>query len=630
MSLIAQVKIGFKGLSARSDIVEAALVSIEKWLSDESLSEYRPYIEYLIKQEQFSVLLDSFWRMIPFGTGGRRGPVGAGPNRVNPHTIKLSVQGHCDYLRDLFGPDEETVVVLAYDVRCYTDQRGIYGGQKGILDGLTSRQMARASAQTYAANGVVAYLIGPLDESADAGEAEERYISTPELSFLVRALSAQGGLNISASHNHPDDNGGKFYNRHGGQEVPPHDEVLLKSVEQVEQVKTMTFSAALDQGLVRAIPRALHEEYISLNIAFCGTDSRAAKIAFSPLCGTGKNTVGEAFKQLGFSVYQVPSQADFDGSFASVRYRIANPEVPETMDKLEAVARENGCEVGFATDPDADRLGVIVDDGSGGYLPVKGNDIGVLLLESLLGDRRRTDTMPEQPIFITTLVSTTLMSRIARRYGCQVIGDLMVGFKYMGDVLMHLEESGCFPPAGGTGERDAVTGGLEDFIFTCEESHGYLLSPRVRDKDACGAAVHLAGLACRLKDENNSILNMLRDIYRVYGYHSNQLRSLVMEGIVGLERIGRIQDRLRAEPPEKIAGKKVLRFIDNQKVGGPLKSETDRASRNVLFFEIEQDADRTSRVIIRPSGTEPKTKYMWRCRPLPRFQGRLPTRESPI
>jgi hypothetical protein len=184
----------------------------------------------------------------------------------------------------------------------------------------------------------------------------------------------------------------------------------------------------------------------------------------------------------------------------------------------------------------------------------------------------------------------------------------MVGFKYMGDVLRNIEKNGTFPPEGASSDRDSAKGTLDDFIFACEESHGYLLTPHVRDKDACGPAVHLAGLASRLKDENQSILGMLRNIYRVYGYTSNRLRSLVMEGIVGLERIARIQRVLRKDPPTTISGLKVVNFVDNHVVGGPLKSSTDEASRNVLLFELENGRNNPIRLVVRPSGTEPKTK----------------------
>ena len=185
-----------------------------------------------------------------------------------------------------------------------------------------------------------------------------------------------------------------------------------------------------------------------------------------------------------------------------------------------------------------------------GFRFINGNEIGVLLLQSILSVRKGDGTLPRLPIFINTLVTSSLQREIARRYGCQVVGDLMVGFKYMGDVLRNLEQHGKFPKEGASGDRDGAVGTTDDFVFTCEESHGFLLTPRVRDKDACGAAVHLAGLASDLKDQGKTILGMLRDIYRVYGYTSNRLRSLVMEGIVGLERIGQIQKRLRENPPE--------------------------------------------------------------------------------
>ena len=606
--VIENVKEGFGLLGARPEIVASALASLDAWLADPKLAGYRPYIERLAESGAFPELLDSFWRMMPFGTGGRRGPVGVGPNRINPHTICLSVQGHCRYLREAGFTAEGPSVVVAYDVRVFYDLRGRYRGVDGALTGLSSRDLARMSAEVYAANGIRAIVVGPLADEGGGAKATSRFLSTPELSFLIRELGAAGGLNVSASHNHPDDNGGKFYNRDGGQEVPPNDEHLLSAVEGVVEILSMPYAEARRRELIRFVPPELHERYLAVNTALCPTPSRSARIAYTPLCGTGMTTVYEALGRLGFDVALVPEQAVYDGSFASVRYRIGNPEVPESMDRLAEVARASGCHVGFATDPDADRLGMIIPDGHGGFESVGGNEIGLLLIESILASKRRKGTLTARPIFINTLVSSSLQREIARRYGCQIVGDLMVGFKYMGNVLGSIEKAGRFPPGGAVPGKDSVEGTLDDFVFTTEESHGYLLTPRVRDKDACGAAVHLAGIASELLDTRRTFRGYLRDIYRVYGYQRNALRSLVMEGIVGLERIRRIQEVLRASPPKAIAGLAVMRFVDNHVVGGPLVSSTDASNRNVLLFELEGEGGEGIRLVVRPSGTEPKTK----------------------
>jgi phosphoglucomutase/phosphomannomutase len=606
-ALRRDIERGLAGVAAAEEIRVAALIHLAEWLEDPRLAAYRPYIEHLCATGRFDLLLDSFWRMIPFGTGGRRGPVGAGPNRINPHTVALSVQGHCDYLREIVGSRASPAVVVAHDVRVFGDLRGLYRGVDGLLAGLTSRDLARQCAETYAANGLTAWVVGPLAAEGDTPPCAGRFISTPELSFLIRELGAVGGLNVSASHNHPDDNGGKFYNRQGGQEVPPHDERLLDTVEQVREVRSQPYLEARRAGRIRFVPPTLHERYLAVNEALSPTSSRTARIAFTPLCGTGSGTVLEALLHLGYDVRSVPEQNVFDGSFATVPYRIGNPEVPDSMGRLAEVALEHGCHAGFATDPDADRLGMVVPDPGGGMRAVGGNEIGALLLQSILSARRAAGTLPPRPIFINTLVTTSLQRLIARRNGCQVIGDLMVGFKYMGDVLGHLELHGRFP-AGEAAGRDSVVGTLDDFVFTTEESHGYLLTHRIRDKDACGAAVQLAGLASELADTGRTFSGLLRDIWRIYGYHRNVQRSLVMEGIGGLERIRRIQQVLRERPPGEIAGLPVTRFVDCQIDGGPLRSSTDAASRDVLLFELGGDPERPVRLIIRPSGTEPKTK----------------------
>ncbi len=608
MDLLAKLKSLLETTPGPTAAKDAALRNAALWLEDEALSGYLPYIQHLVQTENGALLLDSFWRVIPFGTGGRRGPLGAGPNRINPHTIALSVQGHCDYLRGVLGLSGEISVVVAFDVRQFFDLRGLFPGVEGILRNLTSRDLARMSAVTYAANGVTAYVVGALENEPGLPKNTVDYISTPELSFLIRELGCAGGLNISASHNHPDDNGGKFYNADGGQEVPPNDEKLLQTVDKVTAVRTIPYLEARQKDLIRIVPKALHDAYLEVNTALCPGASRSARIGYTPLSGTGVTTVKQALEALEFDLHIVEEQAVPDGSFKAVQYRIANPEVPESMDRLRSMLKEKQCDIGFATDPDADRLGMLAPNGAGDFIFINGNEIGVLLIEAVLETRKKAGRLPTSPIFINTLVTSSLQRKIARAYGCQVVGDLMVGFKYMGDVLRNLEAHGVFPPAGEENGRDAVKGSIDDFVFTTEESHGYLMTPRVRDKDACGAAVFLAGFAGMLKDDGKTLMDFLNDIYRVYGYTASRLRSMVMEGIEGLERIGRIQRVLRDNPPQEIAGCKVVRFVDNWKVGGPLKSSTDEAGRNVLLFELENVSGDPIRLVVRPSGTEPKTK----------------------
>ncbi|MBN2343303.1 MAG: phospho-sugar mutase [Deltaproteobacteria bacterium] len=607
MEKMQRIKAGFETLKTDSAITAKALANVEKWLTGEVYQPYIPYMDYLIETENWNMLLDCFWRMMPFGTGGRRGPVGAGPNRINPYTISLSVQGHCQYLRDVLKLTGDISVVVAHDVRQFFDLRGIYTGVEGALFEITSLDMAKISAMTYAANGIKAYVVGPLEDGDGVRKTTDRYISTPELSFLIREYGAAGGLNISASHNHPDDNGGKFYNRYGGQEIPPDDEALLKVVEQVTDVKTMDYNEAVKNGWIEFVSQEVHQKYIDLNTSLIQTESRSAKVGYTPLCGTGMTTVYEALTTVGFNVVTVAEQAKYDGSFHSVRYRIGNPEVPDSMDLLEKTALENQCDVGFSTDPDADRLGMLAKTQGGDFVFVNGNEIGVLLVQSIISSKKKAGTLKEKGIFANTLVTSSLQRAVAAGYGLQMVGDLMVGFKYIGDVLRCLEEGGVFPATPKEG-KDSVSGSPDDYVFGCEESHGYLVTPHVRDKDACGAAIHLAGLVSELKDQGKTIDSYLRDIYRVYGYHRNVLRSLVMEGIEGLNRIRKIQDVLRKNPPSEIAGLKVINFVDNHIVGGPLQSSTDEASRNVLLYELDGGNGVTIRLVVRPSGTEPKTK----------------------
>ncbi|MBN2714953.1 MAG: phospho-sugar mutase [Deltaproteobacteria bacterium] len=604
---MSKIYTAFNELDVAQEIRCAATENIQSWLTERVYGPYVPYIEHLIDNQKWDVLLDSFWRMMPFGTGGRRGPIGAGPNRINPYTISLSVQGHCEYLKNELKTTGDISVVVAHDVRRFHDMRGLYTGVEGVLSDISSLDLAKISAMTYAANGIKVYVVGPLEDGEFGPKCTNRYISTPELSFMIRKYGAIGGLNISASHNHPDDNGGKFYNRHGGQEIPPDDEKLLNVVENVTEVRTVDYGKAVKDGMIAFVSKEVHDEYIRLNSSLIQTASRSAKVGYTPLCGTGMTTVYEAFKKLNFDVVPVPEQSVYDGSFKSVRYRIGNPEVPDALDRLEHTAETTGCDVGFASDPDADRLGMIAKMADGRWHFVNGHEIGVLLLQSIISSKKKKGTLSEKGIFVNTLVTTSLQRVIAKANGLQVAGDLMVGCKYIADVVRCLDENGQYP-AVPLNEKDSVAGSPEDYVFGTEESHGYLVSPEIRDKDACGAAIHLAGLISDLKDNGQTLEWYLRDIYKVYGYYRNVQRSLVMEGIVGLNRIRQIQDVLRKNPPATIAKLPVLRFVDNHVVGGPLLSSTDASSRNVLLFELDGGEGVVIRLVVRPSGTEPKTK----------------------
>ena len=592
---------GLASVDVAETIRAAALIHIEDWLTHDKFeglvsserADYQPLLAWMIEAGKFELLLDSFYQVMPFGTGGRRGPVGIGPNRINPFTIASSVQGHVVYLRERLGADADLKVVVAYDVRRYADLRQLYPpGVPNPVMGMTSKDFAHIATAVYCAGGVQVHILP--DELND-------YISTPELSFLIRRFQAHGGLNTSASHNHPDDNGGKFYNDRGGQEVPPYDEQMVKIVEGIETADIMPYEEAWRSGLVHAITPADRQAYIDLNLALrLRSGTGGAKIVFTPLHGTGRNTVGVCLQAMGFEegkqFFTVPSQREYRGDFANVKFRTPNPEVPESLDAAIELAKQVEADLILATDPDADRIGGAVP-WQGDYTFLNGNEFAAIVTRYRLESLKRAGKLPARPVVLKTQVTTELMSRIGAAFGAAVIGDLLVGFKYVGDIIDHLEREGRF----GT-----VEAGPEDFIAAAEESHGLLVTPEIRDKDAAGAAVVLAELAADLNETGGTIYGYLIDTYKRYGYFRSMLRSTIMQGAAGTAAMKRIQQHLRANPPAEVAGLKVEwvnDYWDTAKWGG-FKSETDRSARDFITFHFEGGL----KASLRPSGTEPKNK----------------------
>jgi phosphoglucomutase len=599
MDRLERTRAGFQHIEAEPEPKERALHYLGQWLSEPEFAEYQPQLHWLIDSEQFSGLLDRFYQILPFGTGGRRGAVGIGPNRMNRWTLGASVQGHCAYLKQKFPHVSGIRVVLAYDVREFQDQRRQYNPElpNPVLH-LSSRALAEYAAGVYAANGITPAIL-------PAGS--KLFQATPELSFTIRYLGAQGGLNISASHNPPDDNGGKFYDERGGQPVPPEDQTMADLVDQVREIKHIPWTEALQAGKITLLDEEPHRAYISL----CCRQSLIPppkadedfKVVFTPLHGVGSMTAMETLTAMGFQVIPVAEQMEPNGQFPNVT-RSPNPEVPESMDKAAALARQHQADLVLSTDPDADRLGALIPDRQGGYRLVTGNEIAALLTHFKLDQLARSKRLPASPIVITTEVTTGLITRIAGAFQAQLVNHLLVGFKYIGDVLWHLEKTGAF---------ENIKGTPADFVIATEESHGALVTPEIRDKDAAGAALLLAELALAQKRQGRTTLDYLEQLFRQFGYYRNAGVSVFLRGLEGKQQMIRMLDSLRHEPPGEIAGLAVTTFEDlRDEKGrfGPLKGDTDAASRNVLVFRLGERA----KVVLRPSGTEPKAKmYLEVC-----------------
>jgi phosphoglucomutase/phosphomannomutase len=601
MDLFAQAQAGFAGVQVDSSVREQALKFLRQWLTAGEFAAYRPQIEWLIRQGQWAGLVDRFYQILPFGTGGRRGAVGVGPNRMNLWTLGASVQGHCEFLKERFPGVEPLHVVLAYDVRRFEDRRGQYNPDlpNPVLH-LSSRDLAHHAVGIYAANGIHAHTLPP---------ESNRFLATPELSFTIRTLRAHGGLNISASHNPPDDNGGKFYDERGGQPVPPDDQIMADLVDQVTGIKTLAWADALRTGRVHFLDNAPHQAYIDLGkreSLIPPPRFDEIKIVFTPLHGVGAMTALETLTHQGFRATVVPEQVAPDGQFPNVT-GTPNPELPASMDRAAAVARDVGADLILSTDPDADRLGAMIpftspEPVAGGQAPdyrfVNGNEIAALLTHFKLAKLSQEGRLPSSPIVIKTEVTSGLVTRIARHFKAQVVENLLVGFKYIADVLWQLEQTGAYEDVRGT---------PEDLVIACEESHGILLTPRIRDKDAAGAALLLAELALDQKRQGRTVLDYLEALYRQYGYFRNEGVPVVMSGVLGKRNMARMLDALRSNPPRELAGLPVISFEDlrdPQGRLGPFKGDTDRAARNFLIFRCGDRA----RLVLRPSGTEPKAK----------------------
>ncbi|MBI4602251.1 MAG: phospho-sugar mutase [Planctomycetes bacterium] len=589
---------------ARIDVPEAlrqkAEESLARWLEEDAFADARPQLEGLIEKGSFGYLFDSFFQEIPFGTGGRRGPVGFGTNRINPFTVSTSIEGHSQFLKRRFPGAAQLSVVVAFDVRVFMDLRGVYDrARPNPLLGLSSMDFARIAAQVYAANGIRVWMPRPASTGSGSSGAEKpRYISTPELSFAIRLLKAQGGLNVSASHNHPDDNGAKIYNALGSQEIPPVDEELAKIVEATRAARFIPFGEAVAKGLVRWLPPEVSDAYVETNAKVSRNPAaRSARVVFTPLHGTGLDSAGAALRRAGFEVEAFPDQSAPDGTFANVPFRSPNPEVRESLLGARDHARARGADLVLGTDPDADRLGMMAPH-EGEWVFLTGNEIGVVLAHYLLAGAGVRPAGQGERFAVTTVVTTSLFSRIARASGVRVIDDLGVGFKYIAHVMNTLEAEGRY--------RD-IRSTIEGFTIGIEESHGYLVTPATRDKDAAGAAVLLAEISSLLKDRGASFLDYLDDIYRELGYVKNLLVNTVMTGASGFANIRKIQASLRQRPPSSIAGRRVLEIEDRWVETGPLGkivSETDRMSRDLLLYRLEGGA----RITLRPSGTESKNK----------------------
>ncbi|MBF0450357.1 MAG: hypothetical protein HQK75_06625 [Candidatus Magnetomorum sp.] len=580
----------FLKVSGNQTAVDQAITFMDQWLNSPFFSDQHASILSHVEHNQFDLLLDAFYQRLPFGTGGRRGRVGYGPNRINPATVALSVQGHCNFMKAHYDCGDQPVVIVAFDVRIFEDIGQVFSflpDNHPVLK-LSSRDLARIACEIYAENGFTVYT-SPQDQKTS-------FLSTPELSFLIKYFKALGGINVSASHNHPDDNGFKFYNPEAAQDIPPDDEYLAQYMDDdTLTVLQMDFNRAKNKGLILDIPGKAHTEYIQTNLAVKNKDvHRSATIVYTPLCGTGDTNVGDVLRAAGYNVQLYAPHSDYDGTFANIPSRIPNPEVPEAAQPALPFADQHHADIVLSSDPDADRIGVFAKTSDHQWQYLTGNDIASILAYYLILDKERGPQ--KRGLIIKTLVTTRTLENIAQKGNCPIVSDLLVGFKYIAHVLESLEKKGSF---------QNISVSPKDLIIAAEESHGILLTSDIRDKDAAGGALILCELMSQLIQDNIALPDYLTQLYLSCGNYANAARSIVLKGIDGAEDIARMMASLRENRPEFIFARPVEQFMDylDESVMGPIKSKTDQLSRNLLVYRVKG-----GQVVIRPSGTEPKLK----------------------
>lgn len=542
----------------------------KEWLENPYFDENTKAELKEIQQDEKEIK-ERFYKELEFGTAGLRGIIGAGTNRMNIYTVRKTTQGLANYIAAVNG--QAKGVAIAYDSR------------------RMSPEFAKEVALCLAANGVKAYIF-------------ETLRPTPELSFAVRELGCIAGINITASHNPPEYNGYKVYWEDGAQITPPHDSGIMAEVQKVvnyNEVKTMDEEAAKAAGLFAVIGKEIDDAYMeALKSQVIHADAIKAmakelKIVYSPLHGTGNIPARRVLKELGFeNVYVVKEQELPDGEFPTVSY--PNPEADEAFELGLKLAKEVDADLVLATDPDADRLGVRVKDSkTGEYHTLTGNMSGCLLADYELGQKKEVyGKLPEDGAVISTIVTTNMAAAIAKHYGVEFI-EVLTGFKYIGQQILGFE-----------------TKGKGSYLFGFEESYGCLIGTHARDKDAIVATMALCEAAAYYKTKGMTLWDAMVAMYEKYGYYKDDIQSITLKGIEGLEKIQTILENLRKNPPTEIGTYKVLSARDYKAdtvVNMETKEVTDTGlpSSNVLYYDLNDDAW----VCVRPSGTEPKIKIYY-------------------
>jgi len=533
---------------------------VDAWLAGNYDQDTKAEIKQLIDQNNTTELTDAFYRDLEFGTGGLRGIMGAGSNRVNKYTLGAATQGLSNYLIKLY-PEQQIKVVIAHDNR----------NNSSLFAGIV--------ADVFSANGIFVYFF-------------EGLRPTPELSFAIRELECQSGVMLTASHNPKEYNGYKAYGADGGQLVAPHDEAVMDEVAKVSNIDLINFDRKASN--IQSIGKEMDEKYINELVKWSISKDaihrqKDLKIVFSPIHGTGGVIIPDALHKFGFeNVIVVKEQMVVDGNFPTVIY--PNPEEAEALSMAIAKAKEVDADIVMATDPDADRVGLAIKNDKGEFILLNGNQALSLLVRYVLGAWEKAGKLDGNQYVVKTIVTSYLIDKMAASKGVTCYNSL-TGFKFIGEIMTRLE-----------GQKTFVVGG--------EESYGYLVGDHARDKDAVVACAMFAEMAAYYKDQGSSLYEVMLDMYLEYGFYKEKLISITKKGKSGAEEIQAMMEKYRNDTPTTLGGIKVVTLKDYKKSISKdmITGETEKIdlpSSNVLQFFTEDG----SIISARPSGTEPKIKF---------------------
>lgn len=546
-----------------SHLSESAAANVQKWLDELKYAEYRGELQEMIDAGEWQALEDAFFKVIEFGTGGRRGTTGVGSNRINRVTMGESAQALCEYAKS-FDPDApEKGVAIACDTR------------------LSSPELSTYLATVCAANGFKTYLF-------------DSFRATPELSFAVRELGCAVGIVVSASHNPPADNGFKAYWSDGGQLVAPHDKGVLAVAADIQEIKSVDYDAAVADGQIALIGEDMDKKYIAAVVGEAEGTARDIKIVYSPLHGAGQRNVLPVLQQAGFKdISVVQEQMVPDGNFPTIENGKPNPEERAANDRAVAQMMDEQADIAITNDPDADRIGVMVRQGEE-VVYLNGNQSAVLAAEYVLRKMREKGELTNRHYIAKTIVTTDMLDALAKKYDVNCYGNMLIGFKYIGELILKKENTD------------------EKFVIGGEESYGLLKGTYSRDKDGAAGALPLAEYAAELKTDRKTLHDRLLELFQEHGIYMERLDTVQYPGASGFERMQQIMQQLRSNPPAQIGTHKVSAVCDyssleRKDLATSEVTKIDCLAGNVIVLEL--GGDTRCRVTVRPSGTEPKLKF---------------------